>query len=216
MTHLSEGWVAKEKGLFFFWLGAVLVYSTLSLFRHWHFGSNAYDLGIYDQAIWRYSQWEIPVGTINPFPNMLGDHFDPLVALLSPLYWVWPRVEAILIAQAALLTLPVFPIFFFTEKRLGRAAGYCFAVSYALVWGVQLAAEYDFHELSLAVPAAAFAIYFADEEKWVPFFISVFLLAMCKEDMCLLVFFFGLVLVLKTQPRKGLALAAGALALFLF
>jgi uncharacterized membrane protein len=209
-------WPLGERGLTLFWFFFVVLYSVLSLFRHWHFGSNAYDLGIADHAIWHYSRFEVPSDTISHFGNLLGDHFDPLLALLAPLYWICPRVEMILIAQAVLLTLPVFPVFLFTRKRLGRLPAYCFAISYALLWGVQLAAEFDFHELCVAVPAAAFAIYFADEEKWAGFWASIVILALSKEDMCLLAVFFGLVLVWKRQYRRGGILAVGALFFFIF
>ncbi len=212
----SMAWLLKERGLFIYWLFAVAVYSALSLFRHWHFESSAYDLGIADHAIWHYSRFEVPSDTISHFNNLLGDHFDPTLALLAPLYWIFPHVEMILVAQAILLTLPVFPIFLFTQKRLGRLPAFCFAISYAMLWELQAEAQFDFHELTLAVPAAAFAIYFADEEKWWPFFASVLFMVLCKEDLCLVAIFMGLVLVLKGKRALGASLALVALVFFLF
>jgi uncharacterized membrane protein len=212
----SLEWLLAEKGLVIYWLFSVAAYSALSLFRHWHFESSAFDLGIFDQGIWHYSLFEKPACTINQFPNLLGDHFDPTLALLAPLYWICPHVEAILVAQAILLTLPVFPVFLFTQKRLGRLPAFCFAISYAMLWELQAEAQFDFHELTLAVPAAAFAIYFADEEKWGPFFASVLFMVLCKEDLCLVAIFMGLILVLTGKRVQGMVLAVAALALFLF
>jgi uncharacterized membrane protein len=212
----SLEWLAEEKGLFIYWLFAVAAYSALSLFRHWHFQSSGFDLGIADHAVWHYSRFEIPSDTISHFNNLLGDHFDPTLALLAPLYWICPHVEILLVAQAVLLTIPLFPIYLFTRKRLGRFAALCFAVSYAMLWELQAEALFDFHELTLAVPAAAFAIYFADEEKWGPFFASVLFMVLCKEDLCLVAVFMGLVLVLKGKRVQGAVLAVLALALFLF
>ncbi len=209
-------WLREEKGLFAYWIFAVAAYSVLSLFRHWHFQSADFDLGIADHAVWHYSRFEVPSDTISHFNNLLGDHFDPTMAFLAPLYWIYPHVEMILVAQAVLLTLPLFPIYLFTRKRLGRFAGVCFAVSYTLLWELQAEAAFDFHELTLAVPAAAFAIYFADEEKWWPFFGCVFFMAMCKENLCLLAVFFGVVLMVGGKWGKGLILSGAALALFLF
>ena len=206
----------REWPLFLYWAFTVCLYSTLSLFRHWHFGSNGYDLGIFDQVIWHFSRFERPTGTVTAFPNMLGDHFYPALILLAPLYWICSRVEMILVAQAVLLTLPVFPICLFAQKRLGRARAYFFAVCYGLLWEVQITAEFDFHEICIAVPAVAFAIYFADEGRWKSFFAAVFLLMMAKEDMVLLVFFIGLLLVLRKEYKKGLVLSAVSLAFFYF
>ncbi len=125
----------NEPGLFLYWVIVVSLYSFLSLFRHWHFESSAFDLGMADQALWHYSRLEIPVDSLGGMRNVLGDHFNPLVAVLTPLYWLTSRVESILVAQALLLMLPIFPIFLFTEKRLGRIPAYLFAGAYSVFLG---------------------------------------------------------------------------------
>ena len=81
-------------------VAAAFVYSLFSLLRHWHFGSGGHDLGIVDQAIWHYSRFETPSTTIrfDPTPNLLGDHFSPLLAVLSPLYWLFPNAGTLLVA----------------------------------------------------------------------------------------------------------------------
>lgn len=205
----------QEWPLFLIWALMVTVYSCISIFRHWHFGSNAYDLGIFDQAIWDYSRFHKPECTINGHSNLLGDHFHPILALLAPVYWVIPRVEALLAIQAVLLTVPIFPIFLFGQKRFGRIPAYLFALSYVLLWEIQITAVFDFHEICFAVALVAFVIYFADEEKWVAFFVSLFLLMMTKEDMCLLAAFIGFYLVVKRQPWKGWSLMIAGFLFFL-
>ena len=45
-----------------------LAYALYGLFRHWHFGSSAYDLGIFDQAVWHLSRFEAPASTISGLP----------------------------------------------------------------------------------------------------------------------------------------------------
>lgn len=37
-----------------------VAYMFVGLFRHWHFSSNADDLGIFDQAVWLLSRFEVP------------------------------------------------------------------------------------------------------------------------------------------------------------
>jgi uncharacterized membrane protein len=208
------GFIRTEPFLFIWFVFVVFVYSTLSLFKYWHF-SPGYDLSIFDQAIWHYSRFEKPTCTVNPFSNLLGDHFHPLLAILAPLFWVFPKVEVLLIAQAFLLVMPVFPIFIFVNKRLGRLAGYFFSISYSIFWGVQTAATFEFHEVSLAVPLIAFAVYFMDEEKWRLLLLNSFLLMLVKEDMCLLSMFLGFCLILKKHFKIGLVLAAASFLIFL-
>src|ERR1700677_2808464 len=196
-----------ELYLFLYFLLMIFLYSLLSLFRHWHFQSYGLDLGLHDQMIWYYSQFQTPTCTITPaFENlasMLGDHFDPIAALAVPLFWVFPHVEALLVLQTILLMLPLFPIFFFTQKRLGRWAATLFCVAYSIFWGIQETANTDFHEVSFAVPLIAFALYFMDEEKWKYFSVCALLLMLVKEDMCLLVSFFGIYLILRRHFKTG-------------
>src|SRR5689334_18858265 len=77
-------------------------YSVYGVIRHWHFGSSAYDLGIFDQAVWHLSRFEPPASTISGFTDILGDHFYPIIALFAPLYWVAPHPETLIVAQGLL------------------------------------------------------------------------------------------------------------------
>jgi uncharacterized membrane protein len=190
-------------------------YSALSILRHRHFSSSAFDLGIFDQVIWLYSRFEAPYTTIRANrldENILGDHFHPILILLAPIYWLTDRVEALLVAQAFLFAIAIFPIFFFTRKRLGSPAAYMFSISYAIFWGVQRAIEFDFHEIAFAVPLIAWSIYFIDEKRWRAYYICIALLFLTKENLPLLVIFFGIYLITLKEFRRGaLTSLAGAL-----
>ncbi|HEV7374559.1 MAG TPA: DUF2079 domain-containing protein [Pyrinomonadaceae bacterium] len=205
----------------FLWLLVLIVaviYSSLSILRHRHFTSSAYDLGIFDQAIWQYSRFHAPYTSIRSnllTENLLGDHFHPILILLAPLYWFTDNVEALLAAQALLFALAIVPIFLFAEKRLGRVAGYLFALSYSIFWGIQKAVEFDFHEVAFAVPLIALAIYFIDEKKWRAYFICLGLLLLTKESFSVTVFFFGVYLVATRQFKQGLiSMGAGVVWFF--
>lgn len=181
-------------------------YSALSILRHRHFSSSAFDLGIFDQVIWLYSRFEAPYTTIRANrldEHILGDHFHPILILLAPIYWITDRVEALLVAQAFLFAIAIFPIFFFIRKRLGSPAAYMFSVSYAIFWGVQRAVEFDFHEIAFAVPLIAWSIYFIDEKRWRAYYICIALLFLTKENLPLLVIFFGIYLVTLREFRRG-------------
>ena len=204
------------------WLLFVLVafaYSSLSILRHQHFTSTAYDLGIFDQVIWHYSNFQTPYSSVRSnllTENLLGDHFHPILILLAPIYWFTDRVEALLVAQALLFAIPIVPIYLFTEKRLGKFAGFMFALSYSIFWGIQTAVEFDFHEIAFAVPLIALAIYFVDEEKWTPYFVCLVLLLLTKENLSVLVFFFGVYLLAIRHFKQGLiSMAAGVMWFFL-
>ncbi|MCS7002126.1 MAG: DUF2079 domain-containing protein, partial [Dehalococcoidia bacterium] len=91
------------------------VFGALSILRHEALNSNAYDLAIFDQAIWNTSRgrWFAVSIKLEDLTNpiLLGDHFSPALALLAPVYWVWSDVRALLIVQTLLFAVGAFPIY---------------------------------------------------------------------------------------------------------
>src|ERR1700677_728713 len=135
----------KEKPLVALVIFMTALYSVLSIFRHWHFMTNTADLGNFDQMVWHYSRFEAPASTNLGLDNSLGDHFSPILALCAPLFWIYPHAEILLAAQAFLFAVTMIPIFFFSEKRIGRKQSYCLLIAFMFFWGVQHTIEYDFH-----------------------------------------------------------------------
>lgn len=200
--------LGKKHGLillisFFFFL----VYSALSIFKHLHFDSHAFDLGIFDQAIWHYSRFELPTSTIRGFENLLGDHFHPILILAAPLFWIWNDTRMLLLLQAALIAGSGIPVFLVAKQFFGRASAAFWTIAYYLFWGLQNAVAYDFHEIAFAVPLIAWGCYFVINKKWGFAAISVLPLLLVKEDLTFLVASFGIVFLLDRQWRLGVLLA---------
>src|SRR5207237_286448 len=117
-------------------VAAAAGFSAISLFRYVHCAANGFDLGIQDQTVWGYSRLEMIPNTVLGVPNLLGDHFNPILMLLAPLYWLWPSAATLLVAQAVLLALAGIPIYLWAGRRVGHVAGLAFLGSYLLFWGV--------------------------------------------------------------------------------
>lgn len=184
---------------------ACAVYAAFSVGRHLRFETGI-DLGIFDQALWHYSRFEAPESTIFHYhPSLLGDHFHPIVIVLTPLYWIWSDPIVLLLAQAILVAASVVPVFLFSVPRVGRGGAYLVAAAYALYWAIHAAIAYDFHEVAFAPLLIALAILFADRRQWVPYFAAVSLLLAVKEDMAFVVVFLGLFLLARRSWRPAIA-----------
>ena len=183
-------------------------YSLYSLFRHWHFHTSGYDLGIFDQAIWHLSRFEAPASSISGHATIFADHFHPILIVLTPLYWIAPRPETLLVAQAILLAASVVPVFLYSRTRVGTAAAVWIAASYGLFWPMQKTAGFDFHEVAVAPLVIATAILALEERRWMWFWASTLALCCVKEDLIPLVGMFGLRLVALGELRRGLAAIA--------
>jgi len=192
-----------------------VIYAAFSCIRYAGFGSSGYDLGIFTQAVWHYSRFEAPISTIRELPNILGDHFHPIVIALAPLFWIWPSPYMLLLAQAALIAISIIPIWLFVRRRLDAAPSYLLVSSYALFWGVVNAVAFDFHEVAFAVPLIATAIWLIDIKRWTPFYWTIAGLLLVKEDQAILVVFFGLYLLLKKYWRPALVCVLSGIVWFL-
>jgi uncharacterized membrane protein len=194
--------------------GSALAYAGFAAIQQGHFHTG-FDLAIFDQAVWHYSNFDAPASSIKGIPNLLGDHFSPIIALLSPLYWVWSDPRALLAAQGALIAASIVPVFLFARRRLPRWPALAIAVSYALFWGIQTGATFEFHEVAFAPLTIGLAILWADERRWLGFAACMAALLLTKEDLSLLVFFFGVYLLSLRHVRAGAATCAAGLGWYL-
>jgi uncharacterized membrane protein len=134
-------------------------YAALSLFRLLQLNPTSWDLGIYTEYVKQLAHLHAPiVDARTPGFDLLGDHFQPLVAVLAPFFRVFPSSATLLVGQAVLVAASVFPVSQLAREKLGLGASRAIAVAYGFSWGLQQLAEFDFHEIALAVPLLAFSL----------------------------------------------------------
>nr|NLD41779.1 DUF2079 domain-containing protein [Actinomycetales bacterium] len=162
----------------------------------------SWDLGIFSQLAKAYSQFEAPIVPIKGHGfNLLGDHFHPILILLGPIWALWPSGLALLVTQAVLFGVSAVPLARLAMERLGTAMGAALGIAYALGWGLQSAAEAQFHEIAFAVPILAFGLTAYLRGRFTAAALWIGLLVFVKEDLGLTVAVFGAILALrKDQP----------------
>jgi uncharacterized membrane protein len=134
-------------------------YAAISLFRLLQLNPTSWDLGIYTEYVKQVAHFQPPVADIRQAGfNLLGDHFQPIVALLAPFFRIFPSAATLLVAQAALAALSVFPVSRIAREKLGIGPGRAVALAYGFCWGLQQLVEFDFHEIAFAVPLLAFSL----------------------------------------------------------
>ncbi|GAA3492393.1 DUF2079 domain-containing protein [Streptomyces cremeus] len=195
------------------WSAALFVlYGALSVRRHQLLRTTGYDLGIFEQAVQAYSRLRLPYvplkgegGTV----NLLGDHFHPILAVLAPLYRVFPAAETLLLAQAALLALAVVPLARWAGRVLGRAALHTVALGYGLSWGIASTVAFDFHEVAFAVPLLAFSLEALGRGRHERAVLLAAPLLLVKEDLGLTLAALGGYLVWRGRRTLGFATLLG-------
>jgi uncharacterized membrane protein len=144
------------------WLTAACVfgaYLTLSLFRLWQRMPSSWDLGIFTEYVKQLAHLRAPIVDVRGAGfNLLGDHFQVMVAVLAPFFRVFPSPATLLVAQALLTAVSVFPVTAAAVALLGRGPGRAVGFAYGFSWGLQAMINFDFHEIAFAVPLLAFSL----------------------------------------------------------
>jgi uncharacterized membrane protein len=134
-------------------------YCIISLSRLVQLNPSSWDLGIYTEYVKQYAHLSAPIVDIRaPGFNLLGDHFQPIVAVLAPFFRIFPSAATLLVGQALLAAASVFPVGQLARDKLGLGASRAIAVAYGFSWGLQQLAQFDFHEIAFAVPLLAFSL----------------------------------------------------------
>ncbi|MEU7697443.1 DUF2079 domain-containing protein [Streptomyces sp. NPDC015492] len=179
--------------------------------------TTGYDLGIFTQIVRSYAELSAPYSNLKgPDYNTLGDHFHPILALLAPVYRVFPSSYTLLVCQAALVAFSVVPLMKWANEVRGRSFAYWVGISYGASWGIAALIFFDFHEVAFAVPLLSLSLCAAGRGNWRAAALWSLPLVLVKEDLGLTVAAIGLYVAWKGPRVAGLAVAAfgaGATAL---
>lgn len=192
--------------LFFF------IYLSHSLIRHFTFNSHAFDLGIYTQAIYLYSQGNyLPFSTLKHM-IILADHFGPILAILSPIYKIFPYAETLLVIQALFISLSAIPIYLIAIKELkGIFISILITLGFLSSTATTSSISFDFHLATISVLPLSAILYFWYSKKWILYTVTLFLSILFKEDIPLLLLGLGIFQILQKQFKTGLATASFSL-----
>jgi uncharacterized membrane protein len=190
----------------FIGLGAIVLFFFSSLQHGW-FRSGAWDLGIFDQAVYLISQGQPPISSFLGF-HILGDHAAYMFYALALLYKIYPDVHWLLAVQAIALALGALPTWLLARQAgLAEKQATSLAIVYLLspiVFNANLA---DFHPEVIAVPAILFAVLAAQSQRLFWFCLCLAIALICRDALALNIAAMGLWLLLFEKRRKYGAIA---------
>jgi uncharacterized membrane protein len=211
-----EGLALGVAGLFSLW------YASISFINHHLIRTFAYDLGIKNQAIWDYAHFRWNYNSImaelNGEINVLANHFEPVIALFSPLYWIFGHYTLLVVQWASVLLGGRAVWLLFKERLPGKnTLALLGLIGFYSFFGIFSAFAFDFHSNVLAamfVPWLFLAFY---RRQHFAFFALGLLIAFSKENMALWLVFLTLGLALnhfkESQLRNKALQLAGLSAL---
>lgn len=192
-TAHPAAWLTLLAAFFF-----AYTFGSLGVQNHRNFGTWSYDMGIYDQAIWLLSRGHSFISVRGM--NVWGHHFNPILLLFVPFYWLGAGPEFLYVVQACALALAAVPIYLIARDRFRRPwMGLLFAVVYLMYAPVQWISWAMFHPEALVIAPMLFAWWFAMQQRWNWFFGMVLLALSTREDTALAVVMLGVVLLVQLR-----------------
>jgi uncharacterized membrane protein len=208
MTVRVNDWLKQKRRAQ--WVLALLIlmytltFGRMVVQRHYHFNSACYELGLQEQVIWNTSRGHLYQNSIIEVENYMGEHFQPLLIILAPIYWILPSVYWLLVFQTIVLASGAIPIFRLAQRRLGSpVAGLIFASVYLLYPAIGYINRFDFHWEATVIPLLLAAVDSVDagQQGWASLY---FMLAMLgKEEIGLTVAALSLVIASRGSRKFG-------------
>ncbi len=179
----------------------------------------AEDMGNMDQAVWSIINGHVLHQTIC---NVVSDtncysaagfsrfaiHFEPMLFPVSLSYLIWSGPKTLLVLQTLVVASGAFPAFWLARLRLrNELAAVAIALVYLLYPAQQQATIFEFHAVTFTASLLLFTLYFMYTRQTVWLFIFAILSMACKEEIPLVIAFFGLwTMIFQQRWRSGIAL----------
>lgn len=195
-------------------IGYFLIFSSLSVWRHYTFQTQTWDLATFEQSFWNTLQGKIMFNNFEG-KNHLAIHFSPILFLLLPIYALWQTPENLLILQTAALAIAALPLYLLAKKILNKNWAIFISALYLIYPSVHWINLFDFHEVPLAIPLIFSSFYFVTKKKYYLASLFLILTAMVSENMIVAVIFMGLYFLLFDHKHFGLTVSLFSLIYFL-
>jgi uncharacterized membrane protein len=171
-------------------IGAAMVFfasCSWTSYAHWsNFEYRTFDLAYYVQALWQLLHGRFSV-SVEGVP-LLGNHVEPVVLLLAPLFALYQHPLVLVFVQNAALAAMA-PLGFSVARRLGlgQTSAALLASALLLSPATGYVALHEFHPEAFAAPFVLLIIHARQTNSAGLHWVGIAALLACKENMALLV-----------------------------
>jgi uncharacterized membrane protein len=156
-----------------------------SWFRWWSYQYTTFDLAFYTQGLWMAGHGKGSVSLLDV--PLMGNHQEPIVFLLLPLFKIWSSPMLLVIVQALMFaTMPFTGWRIARHLEFGPRASMWLAIATLLAPAAGFVALHEFHPEALAAPLILLLLEARMKEILGLFWMWFLLVLMCKENMALL------------------------------
>ncbi len=195
-----------------------IFYFLLSVVPHMNFRTNAFDLGIFNQALQQYAHGAIGPNTIRNVPYLFADHFEPIMFLFAPLYWLFGSYTLLLVQIIATLFGGLGIYLLIRKETKNEVVALVATALFLLFFGIITALAFDYHNNVIGTMLIPWLFYCISMRKTKLYYIILALFLFSKENMALISAFLGITLLLvpeKYDKKHGFITLAVSIIFFL-
>ena len=196
-----------------------LCFSLISLGNHYFFRTYAYDLGLFNNALYDYVHFRWNDNTVKLYQNILSDHFTLLHIPFAALYPLFDSYT-LLIIQIAAIVFGALGAYRFHLLKFGKPLlSFILLLHFLCMWGIYSALTYDYHDNIIAAMMVPWFFLYFQRRKWLKASLFFLVILISKENMALWAIFLSLGLAMmyfrnKTQLKGALLYALVAAIYF--
>ncbi len=189
-----KSWTCSDYFLpFIIALTYIFIVSGLAIMSHYSFFTNAWDLGIYAQALYStLNYWKPLYYTVeavgNPSRSLFGIHFSPFLLLLVPVYAIYQSPITLLALRPIAISLGLIPLCQILRENgiAGRRFLIFFTIIY-LIYPPMLVPISNFDLLAFLPALFLFALHYLRRGNYVRSYVFILLALMINEFVSLIV-----------------------------
>jgi uncharacterized membrane protein len=189
-----KSWVRSESFLFLsIALTYIIIISGLAIISHYSFYTNAWDLGIYAQALYGTLNYRKPLyytveAIGNPSRSLFGIHFSPFLFLLLPIYAIYQSPITLLLLRPIAVSLGLIPLHrILRENGIANREFLIFFTIIYLIYPPMLVPVSNFDILAFLPALFLFALYYLRRKNYVQAYIFILLALTINEFVSLIV-----------------------------
>ena len=131
-------------------------------------------------------------------------HFTPIMYLsYVPIFYIFPYPQTIVIVQSVIILSSLIPLFMISRNYFDNRLSYIFLTSFLFYPTIFYINLYGTAYLEAAIPLILWLIYFYKRNDNTKFFICLLLCLSVREEVSLVLCFFGLYLILNKKYYVG-------------
>lgn len=198
-------------------LGLAILFVTPRIWYHWTFQGDDFDLGIYHGVADNLAHGRWFFSDVLGY-NHLAEHWNPVMLLFAPLYWLWPSAFWLMAAQGLAAAATVLALVWLAERHLAglterrrAVAWWCLLALFVTYRPFTASWWFSFQPIVLGAPCLAWALVFLHLGRMRSLAVAVILLLTTREAAvlsCLGLAWYAWRIA--GRPRAAIAIAATA------